>query len=69
MVVIVVAGVALVWTAVAAVIGGLCASAARGDRALVAGAPEPRYTLPRRSTWRAVRTSSLRSCQRDQLAT
>ena len=60
---------AIVWTAIATVVLGLCASAASGDRALRARGSEPSYTLPRRSTWRPVRTRSFRSCQRDQLAT
>ena len=50
------------WLIVAAVVAGLCASAAAGDRALL-------QTLPRRRTWRAVRSRSLRSSHSDQLAT
>jgi hypothetical protein len=50
------------WLIVAAVVVGLCASAAAGDRALL-------QTLPRRRTWRAVRSRSLRSSHSDQLAT
>jgi hypothetical protein len=64
------AALAVLWIAVAAIVAGLCASAAGGDRALVGVAvADAGYTLPRRSTWRPVRTSSLRSCHRDQLAT
>ena len=54
----------ITWIAVAATVAGVCASAAAGDRALRA-----RYTLPRPSTWRTVRSKSLRSSQSDQLAT
>lgn len=50
------------WLAVAATVAGVCASAAAGDRALL-------QTLPRRRTWRAVRSRSLRSSHSDQLAT
>jgi hypothetical protein len=53
----------VVWIGVIAVVAGLCASAAHGDRALAS------YTLPRRATWRTVRSSSFRSAQSDQLAT
>jgi hypothetical protein len=54
------------WCVVVACVLGLCASAARGDRALRGGAAQ---TLPRRSTCRTVRMSSLMSAQSDQLAT
>jgi hypothetical protein len=65
------AALAVLWTGVAAVVVGLCASAARGDRALAAtvAKPVPSYTLPRRATWRTVRSSSFRSAHSDQLAT
>jgi hypothetical protein len=70
MLLIALAGLALVWTVVAAVVVGLCVSAANGDRVLLGSqGASAGYTLPRRSTWRAVRSSSLRSCQSDQLAT
>ena len=58
-------GLAVLWTLAAVVVAGVCASAARGDAALRAG----RQTLPRRSTWRTVRSSSFTSSQSDQLAT
>ena len=64
MIFVALAAVVVAWFAVAAVVAGVCASAAAGDRALLR-----RQTLPRRSTWRAVRSSSLRSSQSDQLAT
>ena len=67
MLLIAVLALAIGWAAVAAVVVGLCVSAASGDRALRPS--KARYTLPRRSTWRAVRSSSFRSCQSDQLAT
>ena len=67
------------WALVTIVIVGACASAARGDRDLLASvntlagacgaAPEIAQTLPPRVTWRAVRTSTLTSSQSDQLAT
>ena len=53
----------IAWIVVATTIAGVCASAAAGDRALRF------YTLPRPSTWRTVRSKSLRSSQSDQLAT
>jgi hypothetical protein len=66
MLLIALAALVVVWIAVAAVVAGVCASAASGDRLLAGGGG---YTLPRRSTWRTVRSSSLRSSQSDQLAT
>ena len=62
MILVALATLAITWTAVAAVMAGVCASAAAGDRAL-------RQTLPRRSTCRTVRSRSFRSSQSDQLAT
>jgi hypothetical protein len=62
---------AVLWIGVTAVVVGLCASAARGDRALARAVAKPvaSYTLPRRATWRTVRSSSFRSAHSDQLAT
>jgi|tagenome__1003787_1003787.scaffolds.fasta_scaffold15798091_1 hypothetical protein len=65
MLLIALAALAVLWAGAAAVVLGLCASAAQGDR-VATGAS---YTLPRRSTWRTVRRSSLRSAHSDQLAT
>jgi hypothetical protein len=61
----------VLWIGVIAVVVGLCASAARGDRVLARAVAKPvaSYTLPRRATWRAVRSSSFRSTHSDQLAT
>jgi hypothetical protein len=61
MLLIVIAIIAAVWALVAAVVVGLCVSAARGDRAL--------QTLPRRATWRTVCSNSFTSAQSDQFAT
>jgi hypothetical protein len=65
------AALAVLWTAVAALVAGLCASAAAGDRAMLRreGGRAASYTLPRLRTWRTVRSSSFRSAQSDQLAT
>ena len=71
MLVIALAALALLWVGVIAVVLGLCASAARGD-SVQRGARSAAglgYTLPRRATWRTVRSSSLRSAQSDQPAT
>jgi hypothetical protein len=71
MLLIALATVAVAWAAVTAMVVGVCASAASGDRTLLGATALRRagYTLPRRSTWRTVRISSFRSCQSDQLAT
>ena len=71
MLVIALAALALLWVGVIAVVLGLCASAAHGDRVQRGNrsAVGLGYTLPRRATWRTVRSSSLRSAHSDQLAT
>jgi hypothetical protein len=57
--------VLLLWVAVATVFIAACVCAGRADR-LVRGGGQ---TLPLRSTWRTVRSSTLRSPHSDQLAT
>jgi hypothetical protein len=82
MLLILLCALAAAWAGIILVVAAACASAARGDRALFAvhalarprpnracgGASEPQ-TLPPRSTWRTVRSSTLMSSQSDQLAT
>jgi hypothetical protein len=58
---------AIAWLAVIAVIVGMCAQAARGDRALHGQRQAQTFRL--RSTWRPVRTRIFRSSQSDQPAT
>ena len=55
---------AIAWLVVVAVVVGLCVDAARSDRERASA-----QTLPLRSTWRTVRSSSLRSAHSDQFAT
>lgn len=66
------------WLVAVAVVVAVCISAARADRAMVrrpalqavsTARLSEVYTLPRRATWRTVRSSSLRSAHSDQLAT
>jgi hypothetical protein len=67
MLLIVLAILAVAWLGVGVIVVGMCADAARADRALLlrAGA----QTLALRSTWRPVRRRSFRSSHSDQPAT
>lgn len=58
---------AIAWLAVIAVVVGMCAESARGDRALQGRLDAQTFRL--RSTWRPVRTRIFRSSQSDQPAT
>jgi hypothetical protein len=60
--------IVLAWLAIAVAVAGLCAAAARGDRAL-RRARRDAQTFPLRSTCRPVRRSTFRSSHSDQLAT